>query len=283
MKKAYFFIVSCLLIISVNSCGNKSAKDDSTKKIEIKAEDFLHHPLPNHVINFLMSEFFGVKKSDTIKTPNGEIKIGWRADKQYIGNHVIERLGSNIITEPILDTIIELNSSKKFIFVTNSNSPNNDCHACAPLISTFIFTLNNGKWEIENKKYELDYIGTYGKPYHVEALKLGPEQVGVVFTGTDGNQGFLSTTTTLYSIFNKDFIQSFKLELNFDSRASGSATQTNYSSTYKLIPGKNPDYYDISVKWQGKNYDFTAKKYYPMDKTERYIYTNGKYKLGKGI
>lgn len=156
---------------------------------------------------------------------------------------------------------------------TNSER-NNDCHACSPRISFFLFVMNNGQWGLEVSDINAESIGSWGNPPSKDAFKvieIGKDIYGIVIDTSYGNQGCFSDYRAIYQPMNGKFKEIFSDEIAYDSTAFGTATNSSWKSNFAFRQS-NGYLYDIIMRSNGTKDGVSFKKetIYKFDGTKYY-------------
>jgi|GEM_PF-5270918 len=184
--------------------------------------------------------------------------------------------GEEAVAKPALAQLFEEDGKIKYLLLTQSIPAGEifNCHACAPLLSGFVFGYDNGTWHLETEDRYITFAGKYGEAPEAKLLQMGQGRFGVILTGADMAQGY----TTSYALFLAPragrFQNLVELDLGGDNEGAcaGGKKDKNYwsyATQYEFVaPGTGP-FYDLKVTVRGtrggrggKKVSANSEKYY---------------------
>ncbi len=157
----------------------------------------------------------------------------------------------------------ESHGETKHLLLIATNTEDNVCHACAPLIDAAIFTHKNGSWLIERQFNEVQLPAQYGKPPDCSWDRIGQDQWALVVNNMDGGQGIYHSDVIVISLEAPEpkAVLSFSTEYN-DSENSPKC-QLSFKTSSKAF-------------WDGEIGVTYPKKPGHIDRLH-YTYSNGTY------
>jgi hypothetical protein len=214
--------------------------------------------------------------------------IGSHPEDCLWGNNELERVSVQVI----FSTQIEEGDVFRTYVVTSAipfqlAGDKYDCHACAPEIGIGIFLFKDGDWHVESKNSAALAYGAWGEPNDdISVVKIGRSLYALMFTRTDGGQGYLATNSWLLAADkeNIETIWQFQDNENNDGAYDPSdkyadQVHASVSAAYRFVitDATPPDHYDIELISRGFSED--VRKLKPQNWTEIYRFKAGKYQL----
>ena len=145
-------------------------------------------------------------------------------------------------------------TSGKHMLAVTSSSPekNNDCHVCAPKLSFFEFTVNDGEWLLYESYINAIQFGSFGEAPNtkdIEVIRLNENVFGLLFNASYGNHGCIEKSKNIYIFDNKTVKSIFSVQVSFsDSRTA--EPDTEWQSTTHFDKSATP-LYDIVLHKTG--------------------------------
>jgi hypothetical protein len=170
----------------------------------------------------------------------------------------------------------------KYMVVTSASPPDNDCHACAPVLGVAVFKKDGNKWSLELEQKYVDKIGSYGTAPDGKLVKIGDDSYGILLESSDTGQGYTYQGVALLANINRTFKNVLFAQTAGDNSGTcgddlGPCWQ--FSSKYEFIPGKNKNFYDFKVEFTGtKGQEDDPKKVIPANETKIYEFNGTDYK-----
>jgi|GEM_PF-5353383 len=214
--------------------------------------------------------------------------------------------GSDVLVGVHLAQPYREGSEDKVMLITTAVPANEDfsCHACFPLLGGAVFVRHGGRWKMEAVNR---LIGAKGGDHgggtapEGKLQQIGPDRFGVLFKSLDMWSGNAATFAFLVAatgdkvgilfdiesgyVYTNDCSAEMDRQGGCTHEADGSSYGNwGHDSTIEFLPGKNPDYYDLSIRYEGKRFDFEADKMETVDRVEIYRFSKaeGKYKRADG-
>lgn len=170
-------------------------------------------------------------------------------------------------------------ANDKYLLITEVTPYGKDytCHACAPLISGFVFSKKENGWWLDVADYFIDFYGQWGEACNGKIIKLGPTKFGVIFEDVFSGQGCEESVGIIIAPIGNKFQKIIELDLggNNEGRTLDDNKYYNYKAKYELINHHNKDFYDLKVTTSGtinKN-----DKVAPINEEVIYSFKNNKY------
>jgi hypothetical protein len=153
------------------------------------------------------------------------------------------------------------------VFVFTTNSENNDCHACSPLLSIAIFSKNDdNEYNLTTFNKEFVSHGSWGNAGEVELVKLGSSFYCLKLSDYYMSTGISTSSEEYYSLDNFENI--LNIHTGEDNTAAGVDENESYvfEASVKVVP-TNSKYWDILVTSETKK-----GKLKPVKNVKRFIY-----------
>ncbi len=154
-----------------------------------------------------------------------------------------------------------------FVFAFTNDIYNN-CHACMPYVSAFVFKKEGGEWHLVADKVGFDKIGSYGKGPEKDKLFFYPfGSDGVVFYFEDGYmaQGFWTSWLNLLVYDGRDISKFQQVYIAEDDSGMISPMGTSWKSEY-LFQTDADGFPVLVLQIEGKKEDKD------ISGTEKYVY-----------
>jgi len=93
---------------------------------------------------------------------------------------------------------LDFNNHKRKLIVAVSSAPENNCHACAPLLSYFLYRVDHDGWKLTSRHIAYHYFGSWGG-YLDELVsfdKLSENEALIVLRFGYTGQGYTEESTT---------------------------------------------------------------------------------------
>jgi len=142
----------------------------------------------------------------------------------------------------------------RYIVVTETTEPNNDCHVCGIIIGGAVFSKVNNGWRLDALNKDITGLGAWGRGPGGELVKIGSNKYGVLFRSGDAHQGFTSEAVTIIG----DVGNSIKELVTITDTAGGNGgvghpdvPEFEYNSVIEFVPGNDTNYFDLSVTKSG--------------------------------
>lgn len=97
------------------------------------------------------------------------------------------------VTHVFLSADMKQSGQAQRLILCATNTPDNNCHACAPLVSGAIFRRVNDKWELEQEYPILDIHGSFGVPDNCSWVQVGKSKQALLvkhYYCSSGSMGF---------------------------------------------------------------------------------------------
>ena len=203
----------------------------------------------------------------------------WQATEGDLQRYELDSgFGQTVHTEVILNEQIYQDGEIRRIVLTSTNlESGNGCHACSPVIGGALFTQTQGGWMLDFEQRIIGHMGSWGTPPPVELVRIGPDRYGAVFLHEYQSQGLISRTAFFIAPIATSFVKILTLDVGRDDRGfyvDGSGVA--YSSTYRLVPGDNGDYYELVVRTSGTRQDSNGTVV-PINDTTTYVFSGMRY------
>lgn len=174
------------------------------------------------------------------------------------------------------------------LYLSNDTTENN-CHACAPILSIAIFEKNkSNKYAITKFKKNWLVWGSWGLPGKAKLVKIGTSEYAIRLDEGYGNSGSESSSCTFYDLYwFKPIFSATTYRSNIYALEENSPYAYEWTGEVSVneIASNDPfAYYDIVVHEKGKksedpeNYN-SAVKY--IDKYITYKYKGDQYEIMK--
>ena len=123
-----------------------------------------------------------------------------------------------------------------------------DCHACAPYLSVFLFTKGAKNWELSMRNDWWQQKGGYGNAPGFGLIGLGPDKHGLVMMVTGMNSGWSSSGNEYYSLAPQGFLGLLvSIGTSERSGCEEGLCEDDYSSDIRFLKSVTAGYYDIEV------------------------------------
>lgn len=99
---------------------------------------------------------------------------------------------TGIVSTVLFQPFTEQNKHKIFLLTqTRSTDVPYDCHACAPLLSAFVFAKKHiwSSWQLEAQNRFLTYADEYGTPPVAKLIRIGADKYGLLLNHTYHGNG----------------------------------------------------------------------------------------------
>lgn len=199
---------------------------------------------------------------------------------QALGENDFFPPGEEALAHKALAQLFEEDGKIKYLLLTQSRPAGEtfDCHACAPLLSGFVFRYDNGTWHLETEDRYITFAGKYGEAPGGKVLQMGKGRFGVILTGEDTAQGY----STRYALFlaprQGRFQDLLELDLGGNNEGACAAGKKDkhywsYTTQYEFVaPGAGP-FYDLKVTVRGTRGGRGGKRI--SANSEKYLVFNG--------
>jgi len=166
---------------------------------------------------------------------------------------------------------------------------NYGCNACMPLIGEALFREDVAGWALEASRKPNLVFGCCGVPPNARIFQFGPHRFGVELRYGASAQGVTSEDTVFLVPWNGQFstaLRVFDCYDNVDDCVPLAAHPVNglmtichaLASSMRLVPGANPEYYDILIKtWPTKPKLKARDDLGDLVGTRRLRFVDGKY------
>lgn len=204
------------------------------------------------------------------------------ADNDYF------RPGVAGLARPLLAQLYEEDKQIKFMLLTQTRPAGErfDCHACAPLLSGFVFVHQEETWVLETEDRYITFAGKYGEGPEAKLAQIGPTHFGVICRGSDVNQGYSSAYAFVLAPRGGKFRELINLDLGGDNEGAVVAGKKDkdywaYRAEYEFVPGSEAAFYDLKVITRGTRQGPKGKKLM-ADRTDYYVFQGDGYMLRPG-
>lgn len=181
----------------------------------------------------------------------------------------------------VLDTTLYYTTENEehavLIFATYEyqNGERTSCHVCSPRISVATFIQEDNKsWSIEQFRKDFVGLGAWGEMLgQLSIEKLGEDFYCLkVQSAIDGNQGYMCSVTSYYSLNNYDYLSEVFSFVYYDSNEGAMEDGNGYTEKVKIrtIPS-NESYYLIEENSQRTDRNVSVVR------TFRYSEDDGRY------
>lgn len=178
------------------------------------------------------------------------------------------------------------NGKRKFFFLTQTipkDIPFN-CHACLPLISATVFSLDMNNWKIDSQSLFLMYGGKYGKSPSAKLISVGKEKKGVLLEFERHGEGHIKESYLVIP-YKKKILNAHKEIIYYDNFNDCGRSIHCASFSAKMYFNKKTlgDFYELKIKKIGtendEKYDY---KIVSVNEKHSYYFLNGKYRKISG-
>lgn len=145
----------------------------------------------------------------------------------------------------------------------------NDCHACAPKLSFFVFTSNNGQYDLSLSQINAIEYGQWGNPpltEYIQVVKLAKDTYGFTIKGGGEGQGWNEENENFFLPIDGKFQSVLHVDTGLDNGGAMSDITTNWKSTITYRQGDGA-LYDVITHSSGtdKNKKFSKTRLYTFD------------------
>ncbi|KAF0239961.1 MAG: Uncharacterized protein FD167_4275 [bacterium] len=175
-------------------------------------------------------------------------------------------------------------SIDKYLLITAALAPERACHACAPMIGSFIFKKNGNTWDLEIEEKCLLELGSYGIPPDAKLIKIGKDNYATLFETSDTGQGRNYQGITVFAKIDKAFSNVLDIETGEDNSGNcgdNLAPCWSYSSKYEFVPGKNENFFDFKITTTGTSGAEGEKTTASVNENKLYQFDGKEYKAPK--
>ncbi len=192
--------------------------------------------------------------------------------------------GEEGLATKALAQLFEEGGTIKYLLITQSRPAEEtfECHACAPLLSGFIFAFREGKWLVEMEDRYISFAGIYGEAPEGKLLQLGKDRFGVIFEGGDTAQGYTSRYAFILAPVGGKLRTVAELDLGGDNTGACPLGKKDknywgYTGQYEFMPTDERPFYDLKLVTRGtrgglrgKKLSANGEKYFVFE-GERYV------------
>jgi hypothetical protein len=230
-----------------------------------------------------LKKIYGVQNDDNGRT-NAEAVV-------WLGVDVPEPLSDYFHSTPkgrawvIFDAPYSENGVEKHMLLTATAPADRDyeCHACGLLVGGAIFRRSAEGWLMESQNKYISVEGKYGsvESETIRLIKVGPDRHGVLFSGADIHQGYISSYVSLLVPYEKSIVGA----LNFfvEGPGEGACADAVWEQGIELKPVKQQKnaegFYDMEADARYNSGECGQVK--PIRETVQFKFMNGKYNLEK--
>lgn len=154
-----------------------------------------------------------------------------------------------------------------------------ECHACRPLLSGAVFSLDKNVWKIESQQQFLGYDGEYGLVPDAKLIQIGPDKHGLMLV-FKYESDMTAVEEALLVPYQGNITKAYQDALYYDdfNLCEHSYSCAAYSTRVEFDKSKKQRFYPLKVSKFGTDNDpRRGYKAVPVDEEAVYQFQSGKY------
>ncbi len=236
--------------------------------------------------NFVFGNTFSEKKAFTILfgNYNDTHKTALWKNIEFPKKEKLDTFWENktgIVSSILFQSYVE-NGKEKFFFLTKTIPKDIpfECHACLPLLSATVFSLEKNDWKIESQNSFLMYEGEYASSPSAKLISVGKDKKGVLLEFDHHGDEHIKVSYLIIP-YNTNIINAHNEITYYDNfNVCGRSVQcASFTAKIDFNKTKLSDYYKIKIRKFGtETVEKNAYKAISVNEERSYYFVNGTYK-----